>query len=76
MKTSSQQISFDVLPSRELTVENTTFCGAVCTMCPREDYHKRWTHMSMEMFKHVVEEGVAHGMESLDLCGFGDRRTT
>lgn len=62
------------LVTKELTIENTSYCGAKCMMCPRDEYfaERKWTHMTMEMFQSVVHQGVALGMESLDACGFGD----
>ncbi len=62
------------LASRELTVENTSFCGAKCTMCPRDEYKaaRDWQHMPMGLFTRVIDQGAALGMDSLDLCGFGD----
>lgn len=60
------------IASRELTVENTTYCGASCIMCPRDEYDQRWKHMSFELFQKVIDQGVALGITSLDLCGFGD----
>jgi MoaA/NifB/PqqE/SkfB family radical SAM enzyme len=63
-----------VIASRELTVENTTYCGASCVMCPRDEYkaERRWQHMPMELFKQVLKAGSELGITSLDLCGFGD----
>lgn len=63
-----------VIASGELTVENTTYCGASCVMCPREEYKsaRKWQHMSFDLFKKVMAEGVELGITSLDLCGFGD----
>jgi Radical SAM superfamily/Iron-sulfur cluster-binding domain len=58
----------------ELSVENTTFCGAKCIMCPRDEFQRErhWQHMSLEIFKDVVDQGVALGVTSVDICGFGD----
>lgn len=61
-----------VIASRELTVENTTHCGGHCIMCPRDEYDQEWKHMSFDLFQEVIEQGVALGITSLDLCGFGD----
>ena len=60
--------------SREITIENSTFCGAKCVMCPRDEYEKarRWTHMSTSLFKSVIDQATDLGVVSLDLCGFGD----
>lgn len=61
-----------VIASRELTVENTTHCGALCIMCPRAEYDQQWKHMPINLFRSVIDQGAALGMTSLDLCGFGD----
>lgn len=61
-----------IIASRELTVENTTFCGADCIMCPRAEYDKKWSHMPDEMFQDVMDQANELGITSLDLCGFGD----
>ena len=61
-----------VLASGELTVENTTYCGAHCVMCPRDEYQHKWQHMTLELFRSVIQQGVELGFTSLDICGFGD----
>ncbi|MCR4378631.1 MAG: SPASM domain-containing protein [Rhodospirillales bacterium] len=61
-----------VINSRELTVENTTHCGADCVMCPRDDYQFKWSHMDNALFRSVIDQSVSLGVTSLDLCGFGD----
>jgi hypothetical protein len=60
------------LPSGTLTIENTTYCGAKCVMCPRDEYGDTWQHMDTEFFNRVVDQGYAVGMRSLDATGFGD----
>ena len=62
------------IASGELTVENTTFCGAKCIMCPRDEFEqvRHWQHMSFDTFQNVIDQAVPLGMKSLDLCGFGD----
>jgi len=62
------------IESGELTVENTSYCGAECIMCPRDEYRleRNWNHMSLDLFKSVLDQGAALGITSLDLCGFGD----
>jgi hypothetical protein len=61
-----------VIASRELTIENTTYCGAKCIMCPRDEYSMRWQHMPFDLFTTSVDQAVKLGVTSLDLCGFGD----
>jgi len=63
-----------VLASGEITVENTTYCGAACIMCPRDEYRqeRRWQHMAFPLFQKAIEDGVDLKIKSLDLCGFGD----
>lgn len=58
--------------SREITIENSTFCGAKCIMCPRDEYDKAWSHMKTDLFLNVVDQAVDLNVKSLDLCGFGD----
>lgn len=61
-----------LLVSRELTIENTTFCGAKCLMCCRDKYKYEYQHMDTKLFKEIIDQGVEVGMLSLDACGFGD----
>ena len=58
--------------SREITIENSTFCGAKCVMCPRDEYDKDWSHMKTDLFLNIVDQAVELNVKSLDLCGFGD----
>jgi radical SAM protein with 4Fe4S-binding SPASM domain len=61
-----------ILVSKELTIENTTYCGSKCIMCPRDEYKFKWRHMDTGFFKDIIDQGVELGMQSLDACGFGD----
>ena len=61
-----------LLPSREITVEITTYCGARCVMCPRHKYRFPCEHMEMGLFKSVVDQAVELDVLSLNTCGFGD----
>ncbi|MCK5019500.1 MAG: hypothetical protein KAS32_20745, partial [Candidatus Peribacteraceae bacterium] len=61
-----------LIKSRELTIENTTFCGANCIMCPRDKYSFKWRHMETEFYKDIIDQAIELGMLSLDACGFGD----
>lgn len=58
--------------SREITIENSTHCGAKCIMCPRDEYERDWSHMPTDLFKETMNQAVDLGVVSLDLCGFGD----
>ena len=60
------------IASKEITIENSTFCGAKCIMCPRDEYDKKWSHMDTDLFVKTVDQAVKLGVKSLDLCGFGD----
>ena len=55
--------------SREITIENSTFCGAKCVMCPRDEYDKDWSHMKTDLFLNIVDQAVELNVKSLDLCG-------
>ena len=61
-----------LLPTREITIENTTYCGAKCLICPRERYQLPLKHMDLDFFKEIFEQAVELGITSLDTCGFGD----
>lgn len=61
-----------LLPSKEITIETTTHCGANCIICPRAKYRYKPEHMDMDLFKKVLDEAVRLGARSLDTCGFGD----
>jgi len=71
-KTDTDETNELRLVSRELSVENTTYCAADCYMCPRDVYEHGSKHMDNALFRSVIEQGVDLGMESLDSCGFGD----
>ncbi|MCW8914486.1 MAG: SPASM domain-containing protein [Magnetovibrio sp.] len=60
------------ITSRELTIENSTHCGANCCMCPREEYDEKWSHMSTPLFIKAMDQAAELGVISLDLTGFGD----
>lgn len=62
----------ELLFSKEITIENTTYCGSNCIMCPRESYNQPWSHMDFGFFKNVVDQAIELGLMSLDACGFGD----
>jgi len=41
-------------------------------MCPRDEYERKWQHMSMDTFCSAMRQSAELGVTSLDLCGFGD----
>ncbi len=53
-------------------IENTTYCGADCIMCPREKFMHKKENMSFDLFKKIVDELVAGGCRKIGICGFGD----
>jgi radical SAM protein with 4Fe4S-binding SPASM domain len=60
------------LVSQELSLENTTYCGANCLFCPREEYSFKWEHMNTAFFKKIIDQAAELGMRSLAIGGFGD----
>jgi len=61
-----------VIISGEIQVENTTFCGANCVMCPRGELVRAPEHMSFRTFSTVLAQAAKLGVSSLNLTGLGD----
>jgi sulfatase maturation enzyme AslB (radical SAM superfamily) len=56
----------------QLSLENTTLCGAFCIMCPRDKVDYKFDTMPLELWKMSLEQGAALGAERISVCGFGD----
>lgn len=65
-------INDNLVPSREILIENTTACGANCIMCPRDKYDGEFSHMDMDLFKKAVDESIELGVISINMGGYGD----
>lgn len=53
-------------------IENTTACGGNCVMCPRDLFSHRIEHMSIEIYKKIIDELVEKGCRKIGIIGFGD----
>ena len=58
--------------NKEITIEVTNRCGAKCIMCPREKMIQKLEVMSQNLYEKVVVDAFNHGVEIIDLCGYGD----
>ncbi len=57
---------------KEVRIENTNRCNAVCTMCPRELLKRGIGTMSTEFFNSIADQLKAGGTEELHLQGYGE----
>lgn len=55
-----------------VTIENTSFCGANCQMCPRSKYKYKPMNMPEELFRSIVKQSYDIGVRQLDIGGYGD----
>lgn len=55
-----------------VTIENTSFCGANCQMCPRSKYRYKPMHMPEILFQKIVKEVYEIGVRQVDIGGYGD----
>lgn len=62
------------LPSKEIAMELSSYCGANCVCCPHEEWpgYLRNKNMEFSLFKKCVDDAAAHGGVSLDICLMGD----
>ncbi len=57
---------------KEVRIENTNLCNAVCTMCPREKLSRERGTMDTEFFGSLVGQLSEGGTEELHLQGYGE----
>lgn len=63
---------------KNVTIENTTFCGANCKMCIRDKMKYELSTMPMDLFKKVLNEidelnkDLGEKLETIDYGGMGD----
>lgn len=62
-----------------VVIENTTYCGANCTMCVREKINFELGSMSFELFKKAIDEidslylkEFGSGLKNIEYGGMGD----
>ena len=60
------------LPSKEVAMELSSYCGANCVCCPHEEFPLKNRNMDYDLFVKCVDDAVAHGAISLDICLMGD----
>lgn len=61
-----------ILPSKEIALELSSYCGANCVCCPHAEFPLRNRNMEYELFVKCVDDAVAHGAVSIDICLMGD----
>ncbi|GHS96362.1 hypothetical protein AGMMS50276_14630 [Synergistales bacterium] len=61
-----------ILPSKEIALELSSYCGANCVCCPHEDFPLKNRNMDFDLFVKCVDDAVAHGAISIDICLMGD----
>lgn len=60
------------LPSKEVAMEISSYCGANCVCCPHEKFPLKNRNMDFSLFRKCVDDAVQHGAISLDICLMGD----
>ncbi|MBI4151169.1 radical SAM protein [Candidatus Woesearchaeota archaeon] len=54
-------------------IESTNICNAKCVMCPNPDHERGRGYMTVELFKHIVDDlGTIPSIRELTLSGFGE----
>ncbi len=57
---------------KQVRIENTNLCNARCTICPREKLTRRRGTMGLPLYRRIIEECAARGVEEVHLEGFGE----
>ena len=53
-------------------IESTNICNAKCVFCPRDDMERRQGIMDMTLFRKVVDECAALGIEHVRMHNYGE----
>ena len=61
-----------VLPSKEIALEVSSYCGANCVCCPHGEFSLKNHNMDNDLFVKCVDDAVSHGAISIDICLLGD----
>lgn len=61
-----------MLPSKEIALELSSYCGANCICCPHENFPLKNRNMEYGLFVKCVDDAIAHGAVSIDICLMGD----
>ncbi len=60
------------LPSKEIALELSSYCGANCVCCPHADFPLKNRNMDYDLFVKCVDDAACHGAISIDICLMGD----
>lgn len=60
------------LPSKEIALELSSYCGANCVCCPHQNFSLKNRNMDYALFVKCVDDAVLHGAISIDICLMGD----
>lgn len=55
-----------------LRIENTNACNARCFMCPHSVMKRKQGIMSMELYKHLIDQAVEMKIDYINLHNFGE----
>jgi len=61
-----------ILPSKEIALELSSYCGGNCVCCPHDDFPLKNRNMDNDLFMKCVDDAVSHGAISIDICLMGD----
>jgi hypothetical protein len=53
-------------------IESTNICNAKCVFCPRDDMHRRQGIMEMDLYRKIVDECAALGIEHVRVHNYGE----
>lgn len=53
-------------------IESTNICNAKCVFCPRDAMHRRQGIMDMALYRKIVDECVALGIEHVRMHNYGE----
>jgi MoaA/NifB/PqqE/SkfB family radical SAM enzyme len=63
----------DEAPLPEIVqIESTNICNAKCVFCPRDDMHRKQGVMDMALFRKIVDECAALGIEHVRMHNYGE----
>jgi MoaA/NifB/PqqE/SkfB family radical SAM enzyme len=61
-----------ILPSKEIALELSSYCGAECVCCPHKEFPLKNRNMEYDLFVKCVDDAAACGAISIDICLMGD----
>jgi len=63
----------DEAPLPEIVqIESTNICNAKCVFCPRDEMHRKQGVMDMALFRKIVDECAALGIEHVRMHNYGE----